>query len=100
MPRPPQKMSAGSSPFATEWNNLVDYLRAVQAIPGPGTTFSQTSFGTSRNAANVTMSVQRTIYIKVCRADGTEEYMPVMVAGPAVAFEDIPTNSEIYDPPA
>lgn len=93
-------MSAGKSPFAREWNNLVDYLNSIRPIPGPGTTFSQTQFGTSRNTASGTMAVQRTIYVKVCKTDGTEEYMPVMVAGPAVAFEDIPTNAEIYDPPA
>lgn len=79
-------MRAGASPFAVEWNALIDYLeeRALRSRPEEQKHYR----------------VQRPIYIQVCKADGTEEYMPVLIAGDPVPYESIPENAEIYDDPS
>jgi hypothetical protein len=41
---------------------------------------------------------QAVVYIRVCKLDGTEVFIPFVTAGPAVAEADIPSGSTIYDP--
>lgn len=38
------------------------------------------------------------LYIRVCLRDGSEKYIPFVVAGTAVDFADIPSGASIYDP--
>ena len=43
-------------------------------------------------------ATEKVLYIRVCNRDGSEYYIPFVVAGDAVLEADIPAGAEIYDP--
>jgi hypothetical protein len=96
MPRTPRKIRLGDSAFQVEWNAMVDMLEYLK--------------GAAETKKKEEASAERgiTVYVKVCKADSTEVFIPIKVYGAIYATAagdgyqeltpeaaDVPDNSTV-----
>lgn len=96
--KPPPRPT-GSDEEATwiQWahDQLAIYGRLIDS---PGIRFEHTSKGIIPRISFSGGGTGSVLYVRVCKRDGTEQYIPFIVAGAAVDEADIPEGASIYDP--
>lgn len=70
--RIPRKLKIGSTPFATEWNVMVDYLRSVTQSPSAAGSMVHTPFGTVRSGGRGGSAAAGTTEVTLCNPDTGE----------------------------
>jgi hypothetical protein len=98
------------TPFSTEWNALVDYVTSLRIAKSDGVTVKHTSHGTALSPVEKPRATPlRKVYVRCCLSDGTEAFLPVVIAGNPVRSNggttnaitilevDVPDNSEVLE---
>jgi hypothetical protein len=90
-------MTRAQSPLEIEWNKMVDYLASIRPSGGDGVLMTQTASGVSFKSKSAGRG--QTQFIRVCKRDGTERYIPFLVVGDDIAEADLPPGANVFDPP-
>lgn len=96
--KPPPRPT-GSDAEAVWFQWVHDHITSYGKVIGsPGIRFEYTTKGVRAVLSN--NGPGTVLYVRVCKRDGTEKYIPFRVVGEEIDEADIPEGAAIYDPTA